>query len=219
MVQRAWEEIVMEYTVKTMRSRSRNSPYLNPDEASELFDVPMTQLLKLAESKYVPHLRLGKKVMFDFPVLKDWLQENQVIDNKGKDIPFTNVAYKLSEDILPDSKNVPLELSHLQGKLCQYNMHLFPPSVYFLVKDRRVVYVGQSVSFPSRVCSHVNLKVYEHTKKDKRMKFDTVLFIPCPKSKLKKVEREYLDKLLPEFNTDPITMMLKRKKVKSNEKI
>jgi len=60
--------------------------------------------------------------------------------------------------------------------------------VYFLVKDNRVVYVGQSV--------HISARLADHSKtKD----FDSYAFIRCGKEKLDMLESLYIHALSPEY--------------------
>ena len=68
------------------------------------------------------------------------------------------------------------------------------PVIYFLVANKRVVYVGQTTNFPARIAQH-----------SKRITFDSYCFIRCDKSRLIHLERAYIDALLPDFNRDAIT--------------
>jgi len=58
--------------------------------------------------------------------------------------------------------------------------------VYFLIKEDRVVYVGQSVNVFSRISSHVNYK-----------DFDSYAYVLCPKDKLDILESLYIHTLNP----------------------
>ena len=60
--------------------------------------------------------------------------------------------------------------------------------VYFLVKDGRVVYVGQSIYVPMRLLEHSKCK-----------DFDSYAFIQCPKDKLNILESLYIHALAPEY--------------------
>lgn len=61
--------------------------------------------------------------------------------------------------------------------------------IYFLVKGKRVVYVGQSVSVLSRIAAH---------KRDKD--FDRFTFVPCERSQMDALESIYIHCLRPELN-------------------
>lgn len=60
--------------------------------------------------------------------------------------------------------------------------------IYFLIKDERVVYVGQSISIASRISNHTN--------KD----FDRHAFILCEKHDLNAMESFYIHVLRPKLN-------------------
>jgi hypothetical protein len=62
--------------------------------------------------------------------------------------------------------------------------------VYFLVQDKEVVYVGQSVNVYSRISQH----------RDK--KFDKYAFVPCEAQVLDKLESLYIHVLRPKLNGD-----------------
>lgn len=61
--------------------------------------------------------------------------------------------------------------------------------IYFLILDKEVVYIGQSININSRVASHFG--VYE---------FDSYSFIECPVSDLDLVESIYIQAYLPPLN-------------------
>ena len=60
--------------------------------------------------------------------------------------------------------------------------------IYFLVKDKKVVYVGQSVSVLRRIGTHV----YKE--------FDSFAFVPCDQSLLDRLESLYIHLLRPPLN-------------------
>lgn len=60
--------------------------------------------------------------------------------------------------------------------------------VYFLIKGNEVVYVGQSVHIPSRICGHSD--------KD----FDRYAYVPCPPEALDQLESLYIHVLRPKLN-------------------
>ena len=64
----------------------------------------------------------------------------------------------------------------------------FESKVYFLIKNKIVVYVGQTKRFASRIS--------QHSDKD----FDNVSFICVPENYLSDVEAHYIVKLNPELN-------------------
>ena len=60
--------------------------------------------------------------------------------------------------------------------------------VYFLIKDQKVVYVGQSVNVYSRITQHANKK------------FEKFAVIPCAKESLDVLESLYIHLFKPELN-------------------
>jgi hypothetical protein len=68
--------------------------------------------------------------------------------------------------------------------------------IYFLIRDGRVMYVGQSVNIDARIATHY---------RSPRRKFDGWHWLPCEPSALDALERRYLDALLPPWNADPET--------------
>ena len=64
-----------------------------------------------------------------------------------------------------------------------------PPCVYFMVRDQRVIYVGQSVNLAARLTTH-----------NHRHEFDHVFYLPCPREKLDEVEMEFIRTLCPTLN-------------------
>lgn len=61
--------------------------------------------------------------------------------------------------------------------------------VYFLIKNRRVIYVGQSVNIFSRLREH---------RKDKD--FDSFKFLQCKRHELDVIESKYIYALKPKLN-------------------
>lgn len=76
--------------------------------------------------------------------------------------------------------------------------------VYFLVQDKEVVYVGQSVNVYSRISHH----------RDK--KFDKYAFVPCAAHMLDKLESLYIHVLRPKLNGD-LTAEEKSAPIRLNE--
>ena len=74
--------------------------------------------------------------------------------------------------------------------------------IYFLWRDDTVVYVGQTKAGYLRIANHLA---------NSGMMFDSVGFMRCDSELLNAAERAYLDRLLPEYNSDPITMKAKRR--------
>jgi hypothetical protein len=63
--------------------------------------------------------------------------------------------------------------------------------VYFLIRDREVVYVGQSVDVFSRIARH----------RREGRPFDSFNVMPCEPERMDALESLYIDALVPLFNT------------------
>jgi len=63
--------------------------------------------------------------------------------------------------------------------------------VYFLYRDGVVVYVGQAVDVRRRIGVHIGEGVKV---------FDSVSFVPCAQSGLLALEKQYIERLQPEYN-------------------
>lgn len=61
--------------------------------------------------------------------------------------------------------------------------------VYFLICEKKVVYVGQSTNVFSRIFTHIQTKV-----------FDSYVYMPCEKDMLDKLESLYIHFLSPSLN-------------------
>lgn len=61
--------------------------------------------------------------------------------------------------------------------------------IYFLIAEKKVVYVGQSTNVFSRIYTHLQTK-----------QFDSYVYIPCEKEMLDKVESLYIHFLSPPLN-------------------
>lgn len=62
--------------------------------------------------------------------------------------------------------------------------------VYFLIKDDRIIYVGQSKNAMRRVTRHI----------DEGREFDRFTVVSCPEEDLDRLERTFITALVPEEN-------------------
>ena len=81
--------------------------------------------------------------------------------------------------------------------ICVGHNHLLCPGVYFLCQGDEVVYVGQSVSVPDRVMSHIR-----ESRRPAGKMFDPlrIFYLPVPESELLRVESEFIARLRPRYN-------------------
>jgi excisionase family DNA binding protein len=69
--------ISAKYSIKK-RGRSMEKRLLSVDEAAQLLGISQSFLYKLAESKAIPHLRLGRALRFDVLKIDTWLKRQSV---------------------------------------------------------------------------------------------------------------------------------------------
>lgn len=144
-------------------------------------------ILALVESRQMPCLYLDGDLSRPFFMIGDvveWIKHERLWVQDGAKMQIKVLA-------LPDSplaENVPAELATVENlKELRANEQL--PCVYFLLRGRVVVYVGQSVQLLRRIISH---------QADKE--FDRVLFIVVPATQLSEIERKFIKLLKPEYN-------------------
>jgi hypothetical protein len=157
-------------------------------QAGNRFGVSAERLTELAKAGFAPHYRIdGGEPLFEPSELKRWLAENlTVTECKGLPTQIVVVNSGAAVDVAPE------EIRHVAG-LCDIS-HVLAPGIYFLCKDNRVVYVGQSVSPGSRVLSHRN---------DSRKPFDAVYFLSWPEWDLDRIETAFIKHLKPIHNKTP----------------
>jgi hypothetical protein len=63
--------------------------------------------------------------------------------------------------------------------------------IYFLMHNREIVYVGQSVNCHARMGTHLN---------DEMKVFDSYFIIECPANRLDELEAKYIVQLRPKYN-------------------
>jgi len=63
--------------------------------------------------------------------------------------------------------------------------------IYFLIKEEEIVYIGQSISISSRICSHSTSRLKD---------FDSYYFVNCFREELDELETKYIYKFMPRHN-------------------
>lgn len=162
---------------------------LTAEEIQDIVRIPAQRLLSLADANYIPHIRIdGGDPLFYRTDLINYVKHHMLQMVPGKALPATLTI--LEDTPRVDDAAVPRALSPLTGEGLRRMPNLWmPPCVYFLVRDREVVYVGQTISLASRLESH---------RKDKQ--FDEVFYLPTPREELLQVESGFIKALDPELN-------------------
>lgn len=159
-----------------------------PKEIAVNYGFTEERIVELAESRHAPHLKTDEgKIFFKLGEIRDWLMANVITVHGGRPLPMKLAVFSEEHVPTPELESIPASIVAIEG-LKEF-IPAFPPCVYFLVQDGKVVYVGQSIELPGRISAH---------RKDK--KFEKVLFLCVPKSELNRVERDFIKALKPEMN-------------------
>lgn len=74
--------------------------------------------------------------------------------------------------------------------------------IYFLIKNKTVVYVGKSKRGITRILNYWHRWTVKRNSKLVIIKpqFDSYFLLPCNKEKLSQMEKYYIEKLCPKYN-------------------
>lgn len=152
--------------------------------AEELRVLTAARIEELAIAGCMPHILIeGRR----------WYWRRQVFDyireHLGTLIPGRPADKATTSGCRPEPTDVPDELRAEASSLRQADGDGYPSCVYFLIRNRAVVYVGQSCKLSTRLESHLREKT-----------IDRILFLPVPEQDLRRVEAEYIRKLRPILN-------------------
>jgi hypothetical protein len=152
--------------------------------------VPPEEIIRLADEGYITSFRIATpkghiasdEYLFMQPLLQTEIQERLLVETKAPEILHLHTG---------DNRtfNVPEELGQMIPAIYEMDIS-YPPAVYFLVKDNKVVYIGQSIRLASRISQHWQEK-----------DFDRILYIPVPKEKLNVIEGALINHFKPELNS------------------
>lgn len=78
------------------------------------------------------------------------------------------------------------------------------PGVYFLIKGKEIVYIGSSLYLEQRVAQHHRHMRNKSGKRRGQIEFDSYMLLLYDESKMKQIERAYIDSFKPHFNDTPI---------------
>lgn len=154
--------------------------------ANEL-GIPTETLLSYATSGFCPHWRVNDgDPLFQKTEVRKWAAKNLLRRCDGKDFPERLSVITFGQGEI-DMKDVPSPL------LLMKNLQLIPSvrdisGVYFLCKNKEIVYIGQSKSIFKRVPAH--------TEKE----YDSAYFIPAPIDSLNNIEGALIRFFRPKLN-------------------
>ncbi len=154
-------------------------------------------IMQLAKDGILPHYIITNPITkeesywFVPSELKEWLESNLVKYQKGHFSPQFHFNY-FDKDLMPAKSLIPQELSRISD-LFELPLEILrtPPGIYFLCKDGKIVYIGQTANVARRITDHLS-------QIDKE--FDTVFYISCPLIKLRELESALLRYYKPPLN-------------------
>lgn len=145
------------------------------------------RIQELSTAQVLPHFRIdGREPLFNLQSLKQYVRKHLTAEYVGSPLPL-NLRPVVIE---PVKQPVPLCLTMVESRLCEFPSFDVPACVYFLITGDTVLYVGQSRNLPSRIVQHrQDGKSWERT-----------LFMPVLSADLNRVEAEWIKALCPCLN-------------------
>lgn len=157
---------------------------MDSSEVSNRIGIDVDRVNELAEAGYIPHYIIDGRVRrFRISEVKEWCAKHAIDKIKGKPL---HTAIRIHVNAPPPSEPPPSSIREIED-LQQLPMNEYPSGIYFLCKDKDVIYVGQSISPFSRVQQH-------------GFDFDRVYLLPIPRSELNEVESAFIKALRPSGN-------------------
>lgn len=171
-------------TAKEIRGRFRD--HISDDE-----------LYQLAKDNMCPHYRFinpvtkSEIIYFISQEIREWTEKHFLRGYKGTDFKPHQFIY-LTNDYAPSLHEIPIELLKING-LQKLPLEFIntPSGIYFLCRNKKIVYIGQAINIAGRICSHLT---------EKRKEFDSCFFICCPVNKLNEIEGSLITHYKPEYN-------------------
>jgi len=161
--------------------------------------VSQEDFKKYNDGNFIPHYIVNGAKAFRTKDVCQWVIENLVSYNEGNKIITKFISYPQKNNT---TKSIPPQLIGIKGDLQEVGPP--PPCVYFLIDVNEIVYVGQTINIYSRLLDHERSnKIYTRA-----------LYIPVCKDELEKVERGFINSLVPKYNKDGKT--IKRRKTTQN---
>ena len=145
------------------------------------------RLEDLSESGHMPHWKVDGRPLYQPGIVKKWIRDNLTTRHDGSS--FHKVLH-IRSVADTTARCVPPQLLSIADSLHSLPFIRMPPAVYFLTLNNEVVYVGQSVGLFGRIEEHTQHK-----------EFDSVYFLPVPRSELNEVEAAFIRALRPKLNT------------------
>ena len=173
------------------------SNLLSAEEVSKRLEglLSVERIKELASAGYMPCWIIdGQEPLYRVSDVKRYIGSELMQVREGASYPRV-LAFPVAAAESPSSENLPEELFGFSDYLKWFSTTLLPPCVYFLCRNKVVVYVGQSINLGGRVAAHYNSK-----------EFDTVFYIPVIKEHLSEVESAFIRSMRPHYNGHPPKM-------------
>lgn len=112
-------------------------------------------------------------------------------DEKIKDMFVSTIRKRFPPSIIyvNEFKELPPQIASASFKVNEVFALPTGPCIYFLCKDDRIVYIGQSINMGMRIAQHTLNK-----------NFDRVFYMNIQKDDLDRVESELIEYYAPEYN-------------------
>jgi hypothetical protein len=154
-------------------------------------------VLQLARDGICPHYIVinpitgEENIRFIASELNEWFDANYVNYREGAFVQkYTFLCF--DKAFHNESQQMPDELSHVSQLYRLPIEHIStPPGIYFLCKQKKIRYIGQTVNVASRIITHMSEGLKD---------FDSVFFITCPRNSLSDLEISLIKYLKPELN-------------------
>ena len=147
------------------------------------------RLRELADAHYMPHARIDNgPPLFYKPDLQRWIRTHLVNLVNGKPLSDAVIVYLPPEPAT--TSQIPEPLMAYRDELKVMVPEPAFPCVYFLILNREIVYVGQTINLAKRL--------QEHRAAGKE--FDRALYLLVPEHELLSRESQFIKALRPRLN-------------------
>lgn len=152
------------------------------------YDFTEERIIELANQQLIPYVLVdGRDLRFFKKITLEYVADHLTTFKKALPFPKPYPVY-LPEGPKPALGDVPKELSGMTDVLYLVEMRPYMIGVYFLCKDKEVVYVGSSTNVYSRVPAHTDKE------------YDRAYYIIVPELHLTAIESAFIALLNPKYN-------------------
>lgn len=160
-----------------------------------LYLIPADEITKLAKDNIIPHYVLRNPqsdealFLFNNEEILEWLcKYNLEYVNAIYETKFNIVNFDSGKELKFGA--LPIELSNIEN-IYQINLSEVcnVSGIYFLCKNKKILYIGQTVNIHNRLSQHL-----------KNKEFEDVFFVPVHRMFLDEVERSLINHFAPPLN-------------------